>query len=490
MVLSKNELKVLVNNEKNEYIDIQTDFIEDVFDNFIGYSNKVIYLNTDNGRLTEVETLPKFESALKIMVLNKYPEYFNILFENGIKLIINAGILYSFILLKNDFQIIKYESNLFEDGFRIQKDYDNGIAIIISNRYYIRESNYDTIHQKHKDMIINDFKDHFPRFDEFLKLIVDMRFAKDRKASFVRIKAYSNWGKSFLSGILQNLGIGLEVDYHNITNTGANDIHPIQVKNSFVLIIDEYKTFSQEMKKLTHSFTFAPKFGMSETVELYMKLLLSAESSASETGSVDEQIVNRLIMFDVENKKSNPIKLDERKVYQKFGNEKYMNVLVDYSEGVLRSHFKSYLDMDEYEASREADNAVRKAFKQEKLETTDINRSIRETLMEVIRELIELGFSNNHAIEQVRGNIIVLTGNKKYKNHIFIKQPAKTFEVILKNSVSESEYKKMRYKLTDIQCILNILETNKVIKIEKRPYKGMILSNTIDESSRYFDRRI
>jgi len=184
-----------------------------------------------------------------------------------------------------------------------------------------------------------------------------MRLAKDRKASFVHLRVKSNWGKSFLSGLLQNLQIGFEIDYHNLMNKGANDISPIQVRNSFVMILDEFNNFSAEMKKLSHDFKFAPKFGMTEKVELYLKVLMSAEKSPSFSGGVDDQIVNRVMVMDISDVEAK--RLTDRGVYKKHGNAKYMSALEYYSYLELTRRLSEYLSLEKFEAHRIADERVK-----------------------------------------------------------------------------------------------------------------------------------
>jgi hypothetical protein len=283
-----------------------------------------------------------------------------------------------------------------------------------------------------------------------------MRFAKDRKASFVHLRVKSNWGKSFLSGLLKNIEIGFEIDYHNLMNKGASDIAPIQVRNSFVMILDEFNNFSAEMKKLSHSFAFAPKFGMREEVELYLKILMSAEKSPSFTGGVDAQIVNRVMTMDVAD--SDAVKLTDREIYRKHGNAKYMRALEVYSYLQISEHLFNYLEREKFEAHREADVSVGLALEKFKMKDVEnLNDTTKSVINSMIEEILDSSdIDLNPKFREIKANIIMIDRGK-YKGKVFIKAPLRTFEIILKNSTSESEYKKMRYKLSDVKSIINLV---------------------------------
>ena len=303
-----------------------------------------------------------------------------------------------------------------------------------------------------------------------------MRLAKDRKASFVHLRVKSNWGKSFLSGLLQNLQIGFEIDYHNLMNKGANDIAPIQVRNSFVLILDEFNNFSSEMKKLSHDFKFAPKFGMTEKVELYLKILMSAEKSPSFSGGVDDQIVNRVMVMDISDNEAK--KLTDREVYKKCSNAKYMSALEYYTYTVLTKRLSEYLSLEKFLAHKIADERVSEALVKYKMnDVVNLNDETKSIINEEIKNILNMSdieLTPRH--REIKRNLIELdTGT--FAEKIFIKQPKRTIEAILKLSVSESDYKKMKWKLSDLESILNICSnhTKKVFRNGKSILKGLII---------------
>ena len=240
------------------------------------------------------------------------------------------------------------------------------------------------------------------------------------------------------------------------------------------MILDEFNNFSSEMKKLSHEFQFAPKFGMKEEVELYLKLLLSAEKSPSFSGGVDDQIVNRVMVMDIPDEKSE--KLDERKIYKKHGNAKYMSALVRYTFLTLQKHLKNYLEMDKFEAHKKADIAVKTALSKYKMSgVSNLNDETKDTINEAIEEIINSSEMDiNPKFREIKKNIIEINTGI-YSGKIFIKQPKRTFEIILKNSVSESDFKKMKWKLSDIGSITDIVSA-KPTYLNGKTHKGLVVN--------------
>ncbi len=301
----------------------QIEILEHLFDIFIQCNKDMLMLS--DGCISVIRSRKQFETLAWMNLKINFPDFkiksYN---EESSKYRWNIKItdIFDTISVINSFSLLRYKSNLFSPKQYIIKDDAISTITVIGNKLHIRTVEDKGINQNEYSEIVEDYKKHFEYFDELLKLIVDMRFAKNRKASFLYLRVMSNWGKSFFSGLLKNLEIAFEVDYHNLMNRSANDIAPIEVRNSFIMILDEFNNFSQEMKKLSHSFAFAPKFGMREEVELYLKILMSSEKSPSFSGGVDEQIINRVMVMDIADNRA--MRLTDRLVYQKYGNAKYM----------------------------------------------------------------------------------------------------------------------------------------------------------------------
>ncbi len=486
-------MKQMINNKYRRLLihkkspiskEIQTKIIDNLFDCFIQYGKDMLYIY--DGAIGKISSRKAFdvtayqhlievfeEEEIKTYDEEKHKYKWNLKIED----------IYDTLTVRNGFDLLCYESDLFLPAQQIEKDNLTKTITVKTNKLHIKNIPKPNIEKTEYVEIVKDYREHFKYFDELLSLIIDMRLAKDRKASFVHLRVKSNWGKSFLSGLLQNLQIGFEIDYHNLMNKGANDISPIQVRNSFVMILDEFNNFSSEMKKLSHDFKFAPKFGMTEKVELYLKILMSAEKSPSFSGGVDDQIVNRVMVMDIED--SEAVKLTDREIYKKHGNAKYMSALEYYAYTYLSEKLSKYLSMEKFEAHKTADDLVKTALKKYKMnDVVNLNDETKSVINEEINNIFNMSdieLTPRH--RDIKRNLIELSG--VYAGNIFVKQPKKTIEAILKLAVSESDFKKMKWKLSDLEAILDVVmnHTKKVFRINSKSVaKGLIIRTSEAQS--------
>ncbi len=473
--------KLLIHKKSPIKRDKQIEIIDNLFDCFVQYNKDMLYIS--DGFLGKISSKKAFEVTAYQHIVEKFEDVeIKTYDEEKNRYVWNIKIadIYETLTVRNNYNLLCYESDLFLSEQAISKDNLTRTITVTTNKLHIKEIKTPNIPKDEYLEIVQDYKKHFKYFDELLKLIIDMRLAKDRKASFLHLRVKSNWGKSFLSGLLQNLQIGFEIDYHNLMNKGANDIAPIQVRNSFVMILDEFNNFSSEMKKLSHDFKFAPKFGMTEKVELYLKILMSAEKSPSFSGGVDDQIVNRVMVMDIGDNEA--IELTKREIYKKYGNAKYMSALERYAYLMLTKYLSEYLAMDKFEAHKKADIAVNEALNKYRMQNvTNLNDETKSVINETIADILNSDdMTLNPRFRSIRKNIIEIDSGV-HRGNIFIKQPKRTLEIIIKESVSESEYKKMKWKLSNISDIVNILSDNrgKTISIGNKKMKGIVI--TIEE---------
>ena len=468
---------LIVKNGKID-IEVQKEIIGFLFDSFVQYDKVLLFV--DGGEIQKVLTKTAFKTICELLLVPKYKDIELLTYneEKGThKWNIRLDGIFDAITTLNSCTMIRYTSNLFAEKQTIELDTTTRVVTVTTNKLHIKPISKKGINEKEYREIVTDYKSHFAYFDSLLKLIIDMRFAKDKKASFLHLRVKSDWGKSFMSGLLKNLDIAIEVDYHNLMNKSTNDIHPLQVRNSFVMVLDEFNNFSQEMKKLSHSITLAPKYGMAETVDLFLKILMSAEKSPSFTGGVDEQIVNRVMVFDIPDHEAKP--LVKRAVYKKFGNAKYMRALEYYSYLSFKQQIDKYLAMEELEAYRFADMEVRKTYLSNKMQGMEnINQTIVSIVTPVLEDIAFFDIEDNHpAYKAIKRNVIRIDSGK-YEGHLFIKQPHKTFETILKNEVIETEFKKMKFKLSGINEFFNLVtdHTRHPFKLFGKTHKGILIN--------------
>ena len=234
--------------------------------------------------------------------------------------------------------------------------------------------------------IIADYKEHFTRFDDFLKFIVMARFALDRKKAYLWVLAESDWGKGFLTGVLAKLGVCVETSMKEVeamlegrpVGRSAEDF-----KRAFVLLIDEFKTVKSELKQLQSQITLSPKNQLSCTVEIFAKVFTSAESVGSlvtENG-VEDQFANRMSIFQEAGD------ITKRRVFQEVGNSRYFRAVLAYAACSLNSGIGAMQRLGREEAEAHAEACLNGFIKLHGLDT--VYERFSDSLPALAAEIVE-----------------------------------------------------------------------------------------------------
>ena len=286
--------------------------------------------------------------------------------------------------------------------------------------------------------IIGDYKEHFPRFDEFLTFVVMSRFALDRKKSYLWILAGSDWGKGFLTGVLKAMGACVETSMKEVeamlegkaVGRSAEDF-----KRAMVLLIDEFKTVKSELKQLQSEITLSPKHQLSCTVEVFAKVFTSAESVGSlvtENG-VEDQFANRMSIFQEAGD------ITRRPVYQEAGDARYFRAVVAYTTHFLNSKIAEVQRMGREPAERMAGEWLNAFIRRNGLDTVyeRFSDSIPQLADEIAQYLIK-GFDSRVLKEE---------GASKA---MFLKSPAKAIDDYLTEHYDHSQIAAFRKKKDEI----------------------------------------
>ena len=197
--------------------------------------------------------------------------------------------------------------------------------------------------------VVEDYKQHFPRFDIFLEFIAAARFAPDRKKAYLWMRLLSDWGKDLLlDGVLGRDGLGVvasvsEAEVEKMFEGGPVGRDPVEFLHAWVLLINEFKKVNGEMKQLERSIRLAPKHQLSAEVPVYAKVFTSAEGVASLAGDngVEDQFANRFSAFE-----EGANRITEREMYIA-DSDHYLESLRGYAAEVLNSEVGRYRAMGE-----------------------------------------------------------------------------------------------------------------------------------------------
>lgn len=206
--------------------------------------------------------------------------------------------------------------------------------------------------------LIDDFRQHFPEFDDFLALLCAARLANDRKQAYLWLHAESNWGKGFLVGQLARLGVVAEVTMDDLVRAASgapSGMTPERMRQAWVLVVNEFKGVTSEVKALENTISFSPKNRPMVTVPVYTKLFTSAEDVPSLLGSetgADAQFANRFMRVVGKGR------LDDRPLFSA-DKEKYGASIRGHMARVLNAAVRGAREQGREMAASAADAALR-----------------------------------------------------------------------------------------------------------------------------------
>lgn len=204
------------------------------------------------------------------------------------------------------------------------------------------------------DQIIDDYKIHFPDFDNVLEFIVNSRFAPDRKNSYLWFYCESDWGKSLFKNVLSKSCGAVNTSLAEVQcmlQGRPAGLTPEDFIDTIAICIDEFSSINKELKQLENEINFSPKHGLNVTVPVYSKLLFSAENVNSLNGEygMEDQYKNRISII----RGSGSIK--DRELFKKVGSNAYFQALVHYTANFVNVYIDKMKAMGRDESARIAE---------------------------------------------------------------------------------------------------------------------------------------
>jgi hypothetical protein len=310
--------------------------------------------------------------------------------------------------------------------------------------------------------IVADYKEHFRRFDEFLKFLVAARFSVDRKKAYLWILATSDWGKGFLIGVLKNLGCCVETSMKEVeamlegkpVGRSAEDF-----KRAFVLLIDEFKTVKSELKQLQSEISLSPKNQLTCTVEVFAKVFTSAESVSSlvtENG-VEDQFANRMSIFQEDGD------ITKRPLYKQVGNARYIRAVQAYTARFLNAGIAETQKSGREKAEAEAEEYLNGFIARNGLDT--VYERFSDSLPGLAAEIAAYFADRN----QPREKVIWDAGAA------YLISPAKAVDDYLRDHYDPSQITAFRIKKNDLIRLMSIdgagNQTHRVNGVSKKAVK-------------------
>lgn len=260
-----------------------------------------------------------------------------------------SGPILDHLKYENQRDSIEWRTDMFASQARMQLSEDKA-RIVLTHKPFDAPGTYE-------QEIVDDYKRHFTRFDEFLEFLVMSRFAMDRKKCYLWLLADSDWGKGFLLGVLKGLGLAVETSMKEVESMFEGKPvgrSPEEFKRAFALVVDEFKTVKSELKQLQSEITLSPKHQLTASVEVFAKMFLSAESVGSLVTShgIEDQFANRMSIFQETGS------LDQRPLFNEVGKPRYFNSVLAYTAETMNQMVEKMQKMGRVEAQTYAERWI------------------------------------------------------------------------------------------------------------------------------------
>jgi hypothetical protein len=351
----------------------------------------------------------------------------------------------TYIKIYNTYNNITFKNDIFAEKSEIKIDKDRKEIIFINNKILIRKPEKIDVNEKLKEEIIRDYKEHWEgKLNNFIDYIVAIRFANDRKLSYLNLNAPSNWGKSFLMEIFEELGISTEARITDLKEDKATGLSVNSILNSFIIFIDEFKKFYNYLFKYTHNLVIEEKFKQAVKVPVYSKILLNADESESFNYAVDEQIKNRVLIMKI----TNYTKLDDRKLFKQ-NSYIYKEVVKEYFYTEIKKRINYYIDLGKIDSVAASENKIKELAEKYKIKSDfNINDIIKETVIYYLQDLRTKDETKMNSFDREIKDKIIFEDS-----FVYIKTPIRTIMKILSKELDEAEYKKIEYKKAQLAKI-------------------------------------
>ena len=325
--------------------------------------------------------------------------------------------------------------------------------------------------------VVEDYKQHFTRFDEVLFFLVAARFATDRKKAYLWIKADSDWGKGFFTDLLGYIGTTVELSVREVEKMfDGNPVgrSPQEFKRAFAIVFNEFKSVKSELKQLESGLALSPKHQLVSRVEVFAKLLFSAEgvqSLANENG-VEDQFANRISIFEEKGD------IEERALWQKVGKRYYFSNVLAYTIQRLNALVDQMVAMGKDKAGDYADKHLDEFIGKYGLDT--MFQRYSETLPELADDIIRWAINTSDCFDSRKPDV-VQSGIDYY-----LRSPMKVIDDYIDIHFDQSVRPSIRKKKDSIALLMSgdeiAVKDNKPIKAYRvadlrNPIKAIKLKN-------------
>lgn len=341
---------------------------------------------------------------------------------------------------------------------------ENSVRIVYEHRELTPK-----VRTVYRPEVIDDYLQHFPRYHRFLEFILAARFAPDRKKAYLWIHAGSDWGKGFLMGVFNenNLACSVELNMNEIEKMFEGSPvgrAPSDFKRAMILNFNEVRYIRSELKEVESSLRLSPKHQMTSTVDVYAKLLWSADDIGSLVGEagVEDQLSNRISVF----KESTDASINNRPLYRTLGNLVYHNCIVQYTAGYMNKRIAEYRALGLEESSRvsqqyldefHAENSIGKMY-------GVVSEALPEMADSLLADIMTTPFEDYRELGVIRNS-----------TDFFLTKPKKFVESWIRGRYTRSELPVHLTKINQLLALISLDGTGKTSVVRNEGSTARVL---------------
>lgn len=420
------------------------------------------------------------EKQLISLVVYDFPQLKKVEYSKSGKEIISTKLpkdFFDITFFVNTIDMIKTRIDPFQKEKVIFKRFDRTLELI-TNKLLIRDIAIDEeITDEIYESVVADYKQHFRDLDKFLNWIIACRFTNNRRSSYLHFWVEAGFGKSFLSACFKQCGILTECRYEDFKSPSS--LSPFELRNSWIILIDEFTVFKKEFKNLTNELIVDAKNQLRTIVDVYAKVFLSAEQSPSFEDGVDKQITDRVQQIRPET-----IPLEEREKYISYGNALYLQCVSRYIYLYFVEAIEKYKNLGKIGADKEATKVLNEFLEEYRLKTDNLDDVLYQLFYNKIFSIRdEKDFDSLSRNDQIirREHII-----ERNDNTFLVHNVKKVFTLIIEQEDSNF-YKKAQYKTNGLDVVLKIRkeDMNRMRHTPRGSKRGII----IDPLDFYYDEK-
>lgn len=440
---------------------------KEVFNSCFRQDRKKYYFSK---RLLKFEVIEN-EKQLISLVVYDFPELKKVEYSKTGKEIISTTLpkdFFDITFFVNTIDMIKTKVDPFQKEKVIFKRFDRTLELI-TNELLIKETKLEVgTTEETYETIIEDYKEHFKDLDKFLDWVIACRFTNNRRSSYLHFWVEAGFGKSFLSACFKECGIVTECRYEDFKSPSS--LSPFELRNSWIILIDEFTIFKKEFKNLTNELIVDAKNQLRTIVDVYAKVFLSAEQSPSFEDGVDKQITDRVQQIRPET-----IPLEKREKYINYGNALYLQCVSRYIYLYLKKEIKKYISLGKIGADKEATKILNEFLEEYRL-NTDI---LDDVLYQLFYSKI-FSIKNEEDFDSLSRNDQIIRREhifEKDNNTFIVTNVKKVFSLIIEQEDSNF-YKKAQFKTNGLDLVLKVKKEDMQHqhKIGKSNKRGLLIN--------------